>query len=323
MPAAPPRPTGTVGSDAGRPGVGRAVAAAPAGVASTFAALVEAARPKQWVKSALVPAAPAAAGVLTEPLQLWRTLVAVVTFTMVAAGGYLLNDAADVTKDRLHPKKRHRPIAAGHISVRLARTVGVVLGVAGMAFGTVLAGWRLGGVLLLYAVLTASYSQWLKHVPVLEMMAVAGGFLLRPVAGAAATLVPMSPWFLTVASFGSLFIIAGKRYAEVDTLAEDAADHRPVLGAYPPSYLRQVQSVCAAVTLMAYCFWAFSKPTETAIPWIALSVVPVTLGVLRYELLLQTGHGGAPEEVLVRDRTLLASASIWLALFLLGVNAIG
>jgi decaprenyl-phosphate phosphoribosyltransferase len=283
--------------------------------------LVKALRPKQWVKSVLVPAAPAAAGMLTHGTVLWHTIVAVVGFSLCASGGYLINDAADVEQDRRHPKKRHRPIAAGIVPVRVARIVGVLLVIGTIAAGTLLADWRLGLVLVVYVALTFSYSIWLKHMPVVEMMVVAGFFLLRPIAGAAATGIGMSRWFLIVASFGSLYMVAGKRTAEVTSLGEDAASHRKSLSAYPASYLRQTREMAAAVTLLAYCLWAFERAHPSGPPWSQLSIVPITFGLLRYQLLLERGHGGAPEEAVLGDRALLGAGLVWLVLFALGVYA--
>jgi decaprenyl-phosphate phosphoribosyltransferase len=283
--------------------------------------LLKALRPKQWIKSALVPAAPAAAGALTHGAVLFHTIVAVVGFSLCASGGYLINDAADIEQDRRHPKKRHRPIAAGIVPVGVARVVGFLLVIGTIVLGGVLAHWKLAVVLAVYVVLTFSYSTWLKHLPVIEMMIVGGFFLLRPIAGAAATGVSMSQWFLIVASFGSLYMVAGKRTAEVSNLGEDAASHRKSLSAYPASYLRQTREMAAAVTLLAYCLWAFERADPTGPPWSQLSIAPITFGLLRYQLLLERGHGGAPEEAVLGDRALLAAGLVWVVLFALGIYA--
>ena len=216
---------------------------APAPQPGLARGLLKALRPKQWVKSALVPAAPVAAGVLGQSTVFWHTVVAVVTFSLCASGGYLINDAADVEADRRHPKKRNRPIAAGIVPVALARTLGILLVAGSITAGGLLTSWKLAAVLGGYVVLTFSYSTWLKHVPVLEMMLVAAGFLLRPIAGAAATDVKLSQWFLIVASFGSLYMVAGKRTAEATEFGEDASAHRRILQAYPIAYLRQTREL--------------------------------------------------------------------------------
>ncbi len=281
--------------------------------------LFKALRPKQWVKSVLVPAAPAAAGVLTHGTVLWHTVVAVITFSLCASGGYLINDAADVEADRKHPKKRNRPIAAGIVPVTLARVLGVVLVCGSIAAGGLLTSWKLSAVLAGYVVLTFSYSMRLKHVPVVEMMLVAGGFLLRPIAGAAATDVKLSQWFLIVASFGSLYMVAGKRTAEATEFGDGASAHRRIHEAYPIAYLRQTRELSAAVTLIAYCLWAFERADLQAGTWSKLSIIPITFGLLRYQLLLERGHGGAPEDAVLGDRALLAAGLVWVAAFALGV----
>lgn len=285
--------------------------------------LLRTARPKQWVKNVLVLAAPAAAGDLQHGRILLHTIVAFVTFSFCASGGYLINDAADVDRDREHPTKRYRPIAAGIISPTLARVVGIVLIVASVLVGGLLTSWKLAAALALYVAFTLSYSTWLKHVAVVEMAMVAAGFLLRPIAGAAATDVPMSRWFLIVASFGSLYMVAGKRYAEATGLGEGAAMHRRILSAYPISYLRQVRELAAGVTLVAYCLWAFERAGQSpsTLPFSQLSIIPITMGLLRYQLLLERGEGGAPEELVLGDHALLACGVAWVALFAAGLYA--
>lgn len=300
-----------------------AVQPPPRTAVSTARALVRATRPKQWIKNVLVLAAPAAAGVLFQPAMVWRTAVAVATFTACAAGGYLVNDAADVERDRLHPTKRFRPVASGLIPVRLAWMAGVSLVAGSIAVGGLTTNGKLAAVLAGYVALTLSYSLWLKHIAIIELMAVAGGFLLRPMAGAAATDVPVSRWFIIVASFGSLYMVVGKRYAEVTELGDGAANHRRILSAYPAEYLRQTRELAAGVTLLAYCLWAFERAPSSGPPWSQLSIIPITFGLLRYALLLEKGQGGAPEEVVLRDRQLLVTGLIWVLLFGLSAAKVG
>src|SRR3954466_13011207 len=209
---------------------------------SLISALIRTARPKQWAKNVLVVAAPGAAGVLDNAEPLKQTLIAFVCFCLAASGTYFLNDAADVESDRRHPKKRFRPIAAGQISVGLARTVGVLLIIAAIALSFT-ARWQLAVTVAGYVVITTLYSLYLKHVAVVDIVAVASGFVLRAVAGAAATGVPISDWFLIVASFGSLFMVAGKRHAERVEIGEDAATVRATLGEYSDSFLAYLRAV--------------------------------------------------------------------------------
>lgn len=283
-------------------------------------ALLVEARPKQWIKNLLVFAAPLAAGL--EASHLVPAVGAFVAFCLAASGTYYLNDAADVEADRRHPKKRFRPIAAGEIALPLARGVGVGAIVAAVLLAVAIR-WQLGIVVATYVVLTTTYSLWMKHVPVLDVVGVAAGFVLRAIAGAAAVDVPISDWFFIVACFGSLFMVVGKRRAEALELGDAAAGFRPTLGAYPREYLTQVQSVSMSVVLVGYCLWAFEKAalTDASIPWFQLSILPFVLAVLRYALLIDMGKGGAPEDLVLADRVLLVTGLVWAATFAVGVYA--
>jgi decaprenyl-phosphate phosphoribosyltransferase len=286
---------------------------------SVLLGLIQAVRPKQWVKNVLVLAAPAAAGIIFRPRPLLQTLVAFVSFTGCAAAGYLINDSRDIEADRRHPVKCLRPLAAGVVGVTLARWTAAILAAGAVALAAALSGWQLAVTLVAYLACTAAYSLRLKHVPIVEMLVVAAGFLLRAIAGAAATHVALSRWFLIVAGFGSLYMVVGKRYAEVTTLGEGARVTRRILNEYPPSFLRQTRELCAGVTLIAYCLWAFERGTGSAAVWCQLSIIPITLGLLRYALLLERGEGGAPEDVVLGDRTLLTAGAVWIVLFSVGI----
>jgi decaprenyl-phosphate phosphoribosyltransferase len=288
---------------------------APSGPAAVLRLL----RPKQWVKNVLVFAAPGAAGVLTDPTDLARTLVALVAFCMAASGTYALNDANDAASDRRHPTKRHRPVASGAVSVGLARALGAGLIVGAVVVAGAAGRWQLPVVVAAYVALTTAYTMWLKHVAVLDIAAVAAGFVLRAVAGAAATGVELSEWFLIVASFGSLFMVAGKRSAELEA-GGDVAGQRSVLADYPPQFLLYVRSVSSGVAMLAYCLWAFEEArVSDAFPWFELSIIPFVLALLRYALRLAAGEGGAPEEVVFRDRALQLLGLVWAVVFALGV----
>src|SRR5437764_9611121 len=176
---------------------------------SVVAALVRTARPRQWVKNLLVFGAPATAGVLTHPRPLARTALGAFLFCLLASGTYFLNDAVDVEADRLHLRKRLRPVAAGVIEVRPAIVIGSVLLGAALA-GSASLGWRFAAAAATYVALSVSYTVWLKREPVIDLAVVAGGFIVRAVAGGLAAGVPLSQWFLIVTSFGSLFMVAGK-----------------------------------------------------------------------------------------------------------------
>ncbi len=179
--------------------------------------MLRAARPHQWLKNVLVVAAPGAAGVLLRPEVLGRAAIAFAAFCLVSSGTYLLNDAMDVHADRLHPRKRHRPVASGVVSLGLARIAAAVLLAAGVGLGLVANVW-LAVVLAVYVVLMQAYSTVFKKVAVIELAIVSSGFVIRAIAGGVATDVPISTWFLIVTSFASLFIVVGKRHAEQLTL---------------------------------------------------------------------------------------------------------
>ncbi|MSO37844.1 MAG: decaprenyl-phosphate phosphoribosyltransferase [Acidimicrobiia bacterium] len=284
-------------------------------------ACISEARPRQWVKNVLVVAAPGAAGVLGQAGVLFDTAVAFVAFSLAASGTYFLNDTFDVEADRLHAKKRYRPIAAGDISIRTAQVIAVILMLAGIGVGF-MTGWRLPVVVAIYVVFTTSYSVWLKHVSVVELGMVAAGFLLRLIGGAVAVDVPISVWFLIVGGFGSLFMVAGKRHAEYLELGADRDDHRQTLGDYSVEYLSYVRSVASGVTMVAYCLWAFDTSIHpTGVVYFELSIVPFVLAILRYALLIERGDGGAPEELVLADHPLQIFAALWIVTVGIGLYA--
>jgi len=278
------------------------------------------ARPRQWIKNLLVFAAPAAAGVLDDWYYFWRTLVVFLAFCLAASGTYFWNDILDVELDRLHPVKRHRPIASGAISIGAARVIGTAGVIAGLTLATAVR-WQAGAVVAGYVVLTLTYSAIWKHMAVIDLIAIAGGFVLRAIAGAVAVNVPMSTWFLLCTSFASLFIVTGKRYAELREGGEAAAQARSTLEAYSLGYLRVVLSVSLGAAIITYCDWAFEITREIgpSIPFYELSIVPMLAALLRYTLVLEQGHGAAPEEIFVADRMLQALGLLWVIVFGLGV----
>lgn len=299
-----------------------------------IASLLREARPKQWAKNILVFAAPGAAGVLDDPSSLWRTVVAFVAFCMVSSGTYYWNDILDVESDRTHPTKRFRPIASGAVPLGVARVVGTVLLCGGIGVG-VLARPTTALVLVVYVAVTTMYSSIFKHVAVVDLVAVASGFVLRAIAGAVAADVAMSTWFLLTTSFGSLFIVTAKRYAELRELTgagpDEAGPHpagpdqvgeiRATLEEYSFDFLKTVLSVSCGAALVSYCLWAFDTKeiAETSLPFYELSIVPMVTALLRYTLVVEQGHGAAPEEIFLADRTLQVLGVVWLVVFGLGV----
>jgi decaprenyl-phosphate phosphoribosyltransferase len=278
-------------------------------------------RPRQWVKNVLVLAAPFAAGDLLRPGIGLQLAIAFVAFSLAASGIYLVNDAKDVEADRVHPTKRHRPIAAGIVPPGVAVAVAVVLLAAAVAI-SLLASVQLVAVLAVYVAVQLAYCFWLKHQPVLDICIVASGFLLRAIAGGAATGIALSQWFLLVAGFGSLFMVAGKRYAEMMLAERTGAKIRKSLESYSASYLRFVWGLSATVLITTYSLWAFEiRETQHNPIWSAISIVPFVVAVLRYAVDVDNGDGGEPEEIALGDRVLQVLALGWLAALTVAVYA--
>ena len=278
---------------------------------SILPAWLRAMRPKQWVKNVLVLAAPLAAGRLFEPAVMVASLWAFVAFSLVSASIYLINDIRDVEADRLHPKKRFRPIAAGELQPGVAYFLAAACLVGSLALGF----WvnvLLVVTLAVYWVLQVGYSLFWKHQPIIDLAMVAAGFLLRAVAGGVASGLVLSQWFLLVASFGSLFMVAGKRYSELKEVGAEAGT-RASLERYSESYLREVWSVSIAIVIMSYSLWAFEQryAQPFGVAWTAISIAPFTLAVLRYAMKVDQGQAGEPEDVVVSDRILQVLAVLW------------
>jgi decaprenyl-phosphate phosphoribosyltransferase len=291
-------------------------------IPATWRSLLRTARPKQWSKNLLVFAAPAAAGVLNERTPVIETLVAFVAFCLAASGTYFFNDAVDAHADRLHPTKQFRPVAAGHISERVAKVAAAILVTLGILVALPVQNGELAAVVAGYVVLTLTYSAWLKHEPVVDLGMVAAGFVIRAIAGGVATGVHISDWFLIVAGGASLFMVTGKRYAEQIELGDASGAHRATLTAYSRGYLSYVRAVASAVTIMAYCLWAFESAAKTGTQaWFEISIVPFVLAILRYAHLVEQGQGGAPEDLILMDRVLQVLGLMWAITFMIGVYA--
>ena len=282
---------------------------------------IRALRPRQWVKNLLVAAAPLAAGRLFQPPVLVGVGLAFVAFCLVSSAVYLLNDVRDVGEDRLHPRKRFRPIAAGELAVPVALVLAVALGAGGLLLGF----WvdvGLGLTLGVYVAVQVLYSTVLKHLPVIDLAVVSSGFLLRAIAGGVAVSVPLSQWFLLVASFGSLFMVAGKRYSELVSVGAEAGTRRS-LDRYSTSYLRFVWILAAVLVVTSYSLWAFENRADPllGVPWTAISIAPFTLGMLQYALEVDAGQAGEPEDVVLHDHVLQGLGVIWLATISIAVFA--
>ncbi len=284
-------------------------------------AIVRACRPRQWTKNLLVLSAPAAAGALVWPEVPERLIAAFVAFCALSSSTYLFNDLHDRDEDRLHERRRTRPIAAGEVSVRLAVTTAVALAAGGLALAFAVTPW-LAAVGLCYVLLTGSYTLWWRQIAVADIACVASGFILRALAGAVATDVAVSRWFLTVTSFGALFLVAGKRYAELRAASSGSVTKRPSLAEYSERYLMFVVGLAATVTTTAYCLWAFQRSHQARLSWYELTVIPFVLWLLRYALLIDRGASETPDELVLGDRFLLIVGAAWAALFVAGVYVV-
>ena len=283
--------------------------------------ILRTARPKQWLKNVLVFAAPGAAGVLDQPREMGLTLIAFASFCLAASGTYFWNDVLDVEADRAHPTKSKRPIAAGLVSLTTGRILGTLLPMLALGLAALTGEWRAVLVVALYMAVTLSYSAIWKHIAVIDLVAISSGFVLRAAMGAVAVDVPMSSWFVLVTTFGSLFIVTGKRYAEARDLGDGAHAVRSTLGEYSEGYLRFVLAVTCGGALVSYCVWAFETKdlSGSDLPFYELSIVPIVTAFLRYALVLDQGQGAAPEEVFGRDRVLQVLGAVWMVIYGLAV----
>ena len=281
-------------------------------------AIVVSMRPRQWVKNLFV----FAGLVFSQRLftgAAWTAVAAFAIFCALSGAIYLFNDVADRERDRLDPRKRMRPIAAGRLPPGVAVAAAVMLVVAGLGLGAWLARpFLITG--LAYVVLLVAYSVWLKHVVIVDVLVVAGGFVLRAVAGAVVIDVEMSGWLLICTILLALFLALGKRRYEYLALERDAARHRPILAEYSPALLDQMIAVVTASTVTAYALYTMSPETVAKF---RTHLLPATLpfvlyGIFRYLYLLYRRElGGNPSELLLNDRALLFNTLGWICAVLL------
>jgi decaprenyl-phosphate phosphoribosyltransferase len=288
---------------------------APRSRRGSVGALIRACRPRQWTKNLLVLAAPLAAGAIDWPGVPARVAGAFVALCMVSSATYLFNDVRDREQDRVHPRKRTRPIAAGELSIRAAITAGAVLALGGLALAAAITP-GLAAVGAGYLAVTMSYSLWWRRIVVADILAIAAGFVLRALAGGVATDIYLSRWFVIVTACGAIFLVAAKRYAELHERVAPRLE-RATLRHYSLRGLRVTLAAAATLASIAYISWAFTRPSHLL--WYALSIIPFLLWLARYASLAGAGAAQAPEELILRDRTLLALSLVWGLLFLGGV----
>ncbi|NNN09087.1 MAG: decaprenyl-phosphate phosphoribosyltransferase [Acidimicrobiaceae bacterium] len=285
-------------------------------------ALASAMRIPQWVKNGLLVVAPGAAGSLFHHTVMVNTICAFAAFSLVASSMYILNDLRDVESDRQHPTKRYRAIASGDLSQTAALTASALLAAIGLTIPVLIhhpAGFYL--ILVLYIVETMSYILWLKNAVIIELGLVASGFFLRSYGGAVASHIPVSTWFLIVVTFGALFLVVGKRSAELRNVG---STNRAVLAEYTTEFLHSALTLSATVAVTAYCLWAIdtsstglSSIKHSIVP-LRLTMAPVVLAILFIIRGAESPEGESPEDLLLKNHTVQILALVWAGLMLGG-----
>jgi decaprenyl-phosphate phosphoribosyltransferase len=288
------------------------------GLTRWLGAVVRTSRPRQWPKNLLVFAAPLAGASLGRDDGLGYALVAAGAFGCASVAVYFVNDVADAGRDRRHPRKRHRPVAAGTLPKSDAIAVAVLCAAAALAAGLACGVPLLTAVVAGYLGMSFLYSALLKHIPVVELLFVASGFLLRVLGGAAATQVRPSGWFLLVCSLGALSVATAKRYTELSVLGADAIRHRPAMRWYRPGMLRLGQYAIGAVMIVSYLLWA-SGENAAARGWHQASAIPLAAALVRFGALTARHTVWPVEDMIARDGPMLACELSWLALFVAGL----
>jgi decaprenyl-phosphate phosphoribosyltransferase len=277
------------------------------------------ARPRQWPKNLLVFAAPLAGATMGRDEGLGYALAAAVAFVAASAAVYYVNDVIDAGRDRLHPVKRARPVASGRLPPAHALMLAGLSAAAAVALGFWISAPRLGALITGYLALSLLYALALKHLPVVELVFVATGFVFRALGGAVATHVPPSGWFLLVCSLGALLVAIAKRFTEPALLGGRAAGHRPVMRWYRLSWLRLSQRLVSAVMIVAYLLWAVGEDNDWMRAWHLASAIPLAAALVRFDRLAGRADGRPVEDLISRDVPMVGCELTWLALFTVGL----
>jgi 4-hydroxybenzoate polyprenyltransferase len=275
-------------------------------------ALFKTMRPRQWTKNVFVFAALVFDKQLLNADSFLRTLAGFALFCLISSSVYIFNDISDVEADRQHPEKKNRPIPSGKLPISVAWVAGVVLVITTFAISYFLApGFE--AVVIMYFLLNMAYTKWLKHIPILDVLVIAAGFVLRVHAGV--TLISVerfSPWLYVVMTLLSLFLGFGKRRAEIALLAQGAGSHRKVLDGYTLPLLDQYIMIVSGTTIVSYSLYTFSAPNVPENHSMMLTIPFVVYAIFRYLYLVQVKHaGGAPEEILLSDRPFQIAMILW------------
>jgi 4-hydroxybenzoate polyprenyltransferase len=284
------------------------------GTASPMSAMIRLARPYQWLKNTLVGAALVFSQRLFDPRDVALTAIAFVAFCALSSATYVLNDIVDREADRLDPEKCDRPIAHGDLTVAQATRMAFVLGLIAVILSIAL-GKQFAGIALLYVGLQVAYSLWAKRHVVIDVIAVAMGFVLRAFAGGVAIHVEVSPWLVFITFVLALFLVLARRRHELIALGDSATAHRGALSQYSVRLVDQMISIVAGATLVSYMIYTASAEVEAKLgtPYLYLTVPFVAFGILRYLYLIdERNEGGDPAKLLLQDRPLLFAVALWI-----------
>jgi len=271
-------------------------------------------RPQQWVKNGVVLAGLIFSGQATNPHYQFISFLTLITFCLLASSIYILNDIVDINRDRQHPLKKNRPLAAGKLSVTFAGTIGLILALGGLLLARYI-GSGLLYVAIIYLALNIAYSFLLKNIVIIDVMSIAAGFVLRALAGAIAIQVAFSNWLLITTFVLALFLGLGKRRHEIMFLESDASSHRKILDKYSPYLLDQLIGVVTASTVITYLFYTLSAEVRGKLhtDYLYVTIPFVIYGIFRYLYLVHKEEmGGSPTRLLLTDRPLLADVLLWL-----------
>jgi decaprenyl-phosphate phosphoribosyltransferase len=276
--------------------------------------ILSALRPKQWIKNILLLAAPVGASLEPSSENLLLATKGLIAFSLAASAGYVLNDFNDRADDLKHKDKSTRPFASGELNGTHAFAL-----ITTLILFSLLLSFQIGLQFALYSfgylALTFCYTLWLKRVPVLEMVVIAGGFLIRALAGAAAVNVSVSKYFLLVAGFGSLFLISSKRLAELKNYEDNQT--RVVITKYSQSFLVTINGISISVTLVMFSQWAFEVAKNSF--WGQLSIIPVLVALLRYLWKSESTQTEAPESAIFQDHLVPLCGTVTLILLILAI----
>jgi 4-hydroxybenzoate polyprenyltransferase len=278
------------------------------GTLQTLRYLLLAMRPKQWSKNGVVFVAVIFARRLSDPHAVALGLLGVLFFCLISGVVYLINDLVDLEKDRQHPYKRFRPLPSGQLQPRTAIVAAITIGAGSLALSTLISP-LFALALVAYIALNLLYSFYLKNVVLLDLFGIAGGFLLRAAGGAWIIGVEISAWLYLCTLLGSLVIGLGKRRHELLVLEGSAATHRKILGEYTSEFLEELISIVSSALLVSYALYTYFAYSSHAM----MATIPFAVyGIFRYLFLVHLkNEGGAPEEILLRDRPILIDIVLW------------